>query len=158
MISWIYLHGHELDRKIENRWVKYWLCKHCFDSGTMKTLASESTTSCQQHLKNAHSIHPPGVIAPTPIESYFEEVYPLAAERWRVDFMNWITHDNISFAQAASERLHKVISGGGPHVKHLLPCERTVRSWVIPTYQERIIDVKKSLAGARSKINISFDA
>jgi hypothetical protein len=26
------------------------------------------------------------------------------------------------------------------------------------TYQERIIDVKKSLAGARSKINISFDA
>jgi hypothetical protein len=81
MISWIYLHGHELDRKIENRWVKYWLYKHCFDSGTMKTLASESITSCQQHLKNAHSIYPPGVVAPTPIESYFEEVYPLAAER-----------------------------------------------------------------------------
>jgi hypothetical protein len=48
---------------------------------------------------------------------------------WRhVDFMNWITHDNISFAQAASERLHKVILGGGPPVKYLLPCERTVRS------------------------------
>jgi hypothetical protein len=46
----------------------------------------------------------------------------------RVDFMNWITHDNISFPQAASERLYKAILGGGPHVKYLLPCERTVRS------------------------------
>jgi hypothetical protein len=157
-ISWIYLHGHELDRKIKNKWVKYWLCKHCFDRGDIKTLASESTTSCSQHLKNTHGIYPPGTAVPTPLDSWVEEVHPLAAERWRVDFMNWITHDNISFAQAASERLHKVILGGGPHVKHLLPCERTVRSWVIATYQERIIDVKKSLASARSKINISFDA
>jgi hypothetical protein len=158
LISWIYLHGHELERQIENRWVKHWLCKHCFDRGTMKALVSESTWSCQQHLKKVHGIYPPGVAIPTPLDSWIEEVHPLAAERWRVDFMNWITHDNISFAQAASERLHKVILGSRPYVKYLLPCERTVRSWVMATYQERIIDVKKSLAGARSKINISFDA
>jgi len=102
---------------------------------------------------------PLGAIAPTSqLDSYLEEVHPLAAERWRIDFLNWITHDDISFAQAASERFHKAILGGGPHVMKLLLHKNTVRAWVKATYHERITDVKKSLAGARSKINLSFDA
>jgi hypothetical protein len=125
----------------------------------MKTLRADSTYSCSKHLENVHNIAPPGAIAPTSqLDSYLEEVHPLAAVRWRTDFINWITRDDMSFAQAASERLHKVILGGGPHVRNLLPCNQTVRAWVKATYHERIIDVKKSLAGARSKINLSFDA
>jgi hypothetical protein len=52
----------------------------------------------------------------------------LQAERWREHFINWITHDDITFEQAASLRLRKVILGGGPIIQHLLPSARTVRS------------------------------
>lgn len=162
-ISWIYLYGIELEKKNdENNWIKHWLCKPCYDQGKVKTMAAESTWSCSQHLKGKHGIYPAGVLPTTavdsPLTSYLDAVHPLAAERWRCDFMNWIAYDDITFEQASSELLHKVILGGGPHVKPLLPCARTVRSWVMTTYHERISDVKESLAGATSKINLSFDA
>jgi hypothetical protein len=92
------------------------------------------------------------------MNSYLEAQHPLQAERWRTDFMSWITHDDITWEQAASPYLHKVILNGGAHVKHLLPCARTVRSWVMGTYHERIRDVKEALSKARSRINLSFDA
>jgi hypothetical protein len=98
-----------------------------------------------------------GIIADV-VDRYFEGVHPLQAERWREDFLNWITHDDITFEQAASPWLRKVILGGGPHVQHLLPSARTVRAWVMNTYNERIGDVKESLANARSKVTLSFDA
>jgi hypothetical protein len=158
-ISWIYLHGRELEKRKGTKWNKYWLCKHCYERGIMKPLRADSTYSCSRHLESAHNIVPPGAIAPTSqLDSYLEEVHSLAAERWRADFLNWITHDDITFSQAASERLHKVILGGGAHIRHLLPSRNTVRAWLITTYHERITDVKKSLAGARSRVNLSFDA
>jgi hypothetical protein len=51
--------------------------------------------------------------------------------------MTWIMHDDITFEQAASPLLHKVILRGGPEVKRLLPCARTVRSWVGNDYLQR---------------------
>jgi hypothetical protein len=160
-ISWIYLHGIELERKSDKRWHKHWLYKHCYDAGKMKSFAADSTWSASRHLEGAYGIYPPGVEPPAGLDrldSYLEAVHPLRAERWRVDFMNWIAYDNITFEQAASEHLRKVILGGGPEVARLLPCARTVRSWLLTTYEERIADVRKSLAMARSKINLSFDA
>jgi hypothetical protein len=92
------------------------------------------------------------------MHDYLEEQHPLAAERWREDFINWITHDDITFEQAASPWLRKVIINGGKHIANLLPCSRTVRTWIMNTYHERVADVKRSLANSRSKINLSFDA
>jgi hypothetical protein len=54
--------------------------------------------------------------------------------------------------------LRKVIINEGRHVANLLPCSRTVRTWIINTYHERVADVKRSLASSRSRINLSFDA
>jgi hypothetical protein len=159
-ISWIYLHGVELEKTGSKSWHKHWLCKHCFDDGTMKSFAVDSTYSAGRHLKKAHSIYPPGEQPPVELdrlEPFFEGVHPLQAERWRVDFLNWIAINNITFEQAASKHLRKVILGGGPYVANLLPCARTVRSWLLTTYEERIRDVRKSLTKARSKINLSFD-
>jgi hypothetical protein len=111
---------------------------------------------------NSHGIYPPGQTAPSTgnstVDTYLEGVHPLQAERWREDFVSWIAHDNISFEQAASPYLRKVILGGGPNIQHLLPCARTVRSWLTTTYNERIAEVKTSLARSRSKITVSFDA
>jgi hypothetical protein len=157
-ISWIYLHGVELEKGKH----KYWLCKYCYDVGKSKVLAAYSTASCGKHLVNSHGIYPPGQTAPStgnrPVDTYLEGVHPLQAERWREDFVSWIAHDNISFEQAASPYLRKVILGGGPNIQHLLPCARTVRSWLTTTYNERIAEVKTSLARSRSKITVSFDA
>jgi hypothetical protein len=159
-ISWIYLHGTELEQKKEH--TKHWICKHCHDTGKVKLLSAESTGSATKHLRTAHDLYAPG-IKPTDnglntVNSYYEGVHPLQAERWREDFLNWITHDDITFEQAASPWLRKVILGGGPHIQHLLPSARTVRAWVKNTYSERISDVKESLANARSRITLSFDA
>ena len=91
------------------------------------------------------------------MDDYLEGVHPLQAEQWRADFIDWIAHDDITFEQAASIRLRKVILGGGRHLQHLLPSARTVRSWLANTYHERFEDVKKCLASSYSKINLSFD-
>jgi len=81
-ISWIYLHGRELEKRKGTKWNKYWLCKHCYERGIMKPLRADSTYSCSRHLESAHNIMPLGVIAPTSqLDSYLEEVHPLAAER-----------------------------------------------------------------------------
>jgi hypothetical protein len=92
-ISWIYLYGRELEKRKGTKWNKHWLCKYCYERGIMKTLRIDSTYSCSKHLENAHNIVPVGAIAPTSqLDSYLEEVHPLAAERWRTDFLNWIDY------------------------------------------------------------------
>lgn len=134
-----------------------------FPSSSCKVMAAESTASCGKHLIGAHGIHAPGTHPPVGGDSKLvmrscpEGVYPLHAERWREDFINWIAHDYITFEQAASPRLHKIILGGGPAIQHLLPCSRTLRSWLLKTYNECTADGKSSLACSRSKINLSFD-
>jgi len=159
-VSWIYLHGVELEKGKG----RYWLCKHCYDVGKNKILSASSTGSIATHLNN-HGFYPPGTRASssasttstTIMDSYLESQHPLQAERWREDFVNWITYDNISFEQAASPWLRKVILGGGTQVQHLLPCARTVRSWLTSTFSDRITEVRTSLARSRSRIVLSFD-
>jgi hypothetical protein len=155
-ISWIYLHSIELDKAK----VKYWLCKHCYDGGICKVLVASSTGGISRHI-NTHGAFAPGTTPPNgsnTMDSFVGGVHPLAAERWRENFVNWITYDNISFEQAASPWLRKVILNGGQHVQHLLPYARTVRSWLIETYTDRITEVKTSLTHSRSRIVLSFDA
>jgi hypothetical protein len=154
-ITWIYLHGIELEKKDpkRNEWTKYWICRPCYDAGSRcKVMAAESTASCGKHLIWAHGIYALGTHPPVAsgsklaIRSCFEGAHPLHAERWRQDFINWIAHDDITFEQAASPRLNKIILSGSPAVQHLLTCSRTVRSWLMKTCNERIADVKSSLA------------
>lgn len=79
-------------------------------------------------------------------------------EQWRNDFINWISHDDLTFEQAASPYLKKVIVTGGPQVAKLLPSARTVRTWLANTYIERVPEVRAALARSLSKIHVSFDA
>jgi hypothetical protein len=107
-------------------------CKACYDNGTAKVLVATSTTSCIKHLAT-HGFYPPGTQPPNAgadgtVDAWVEGVHPLQAERWRESFIDWITHDDITFEQAASPRLRRVIISGCPSVQHLLPSARTVRA------------------------------
>lgn len=161
-ISWIYLHGIELEKKdTTNRWHKYWLCKPCFDGGKLKALSAASTSSCGEHLRAKHSILPPGAEVATTtsssIDPFVEQRHPFAEERWQTAFINWITKNDITFEAAADPALHEVILLGGPSVRHLLPSRPTIRRWLLQTYDERLLEVKESLATARSRVTISID-
>jgi hypothetical protein len=156
---WIYLHGIELEKEKDD---KHWICKLCYEAGKPKIMVAISTASYSKHLAT-HNIYLPGVQPPgangtnSTVDVYLEGVHPLHVERWREHFIDWIAYDDITFEQAASSRLRKVILGGGPQVQHLLPSARIVRLWLINTYYERFEDVRKCLASSRSKINLSFD-
>jgi hypothetical protein len=88
-ISWIYLHGLEIEEKNEKGlWVRHWLCKQCLQKkGIFKAMANASTSSCGTHLKTQHSIYPLGRQPPAApltesvLDHYLEEQHPLHAER-----------------------------------------------------------------------------
>lgn len=165
-ISWIWLHGVELERKCQGAWTeRYWLCKHCFDSGDPKALAVSATSSCIMHLYQKHKILPPGSISSestsaitsfVEIQQYPQQV-PLQAERWCNHYINWIAATDTTFEEAANPFLREVIINGGPHAKGLLPSRKTVRSWLLNTYYERLDEVKEQLANSRSCITLSLD-
>jgi hypothetical protein len=54
-VSWIYLHGVELEKEKG----RYWLCKACYDIGKSKVMAAVSTGAISRHL-TTHGIYPPG--------------------------------------------------------------------------------------------------
>jgi len=61
-ILWIYLHGIELKKKDKkNKWNKHWLCKLCYDAGTIKLYAAKSTASYNRHLNTFYGLYAPGV-------------------------------------------------------------------------------------------------
>jgi hypothetical protein len=94
-VSWIYLHGMELASK-ENK-DKHWTCKLCYEASKPKVLVASSTASASRHLLT-HDLYPPGKrpINNT-VDAWVEGVHPLQAERWREHFIDWITHDDITF-------------------------------------------------------------
>ena len=110
-----------------------------------------------------HSIYPEGEEPELDkqegaLDEYVEEQYPLHAERFISLFIDWITHDDITFQQAASPHLREIIIHSGQPVKDLLPCATTTKAWILKTFKERKPDVKANLKAASSRINFSCDS
>jgi hypothetical protein len=85
---------------------KHWLCKRYYEGSKVKVMASKSTMSCSNHLGAEHNIYQPGkqpiTSTATMMDGFVGHAHPLAVERWREDFIDWITHDDITFEKAAS--------------------------------------------------------
>jgi hypothetical protein len=159
-ISWIYLHGIEIEKQTEKGlWTRYWLCRPCYRNGVSKPRPVASTSSCASHL-HKHEIFAPGQGPPPTsiIDDYLgEQQQPFYAERFQTAFIDWIVATDTSFEAATHPKLREVILLGGPTVKDLLPSRNTIRSWLLSTYTERLSDVKNSILNARSKIVLSLD-
>jgi hypothetical protein len=98
----------ELEKKEDRS--KHWLCKHCYTASIqkIKVMVAESTASCSKHLASANNTYQPGTQpagTAAIMDTYLEDAHLLQAERWRQDFLNWISHDDITFEQAASQWL-----------------------------------------------------
>lgn len=167
-ISWIFEYGMEIQKKVNDEWTKerYWLCKSCHERGLSRQVwRCESTNSVKHHLTSEHGFYSKNQ-APALLQTDNKDneamdnwlQQPLKEERWRTDFINWIAHDNITFEQAASPWLRKVILGSGSFIEGLLPSSNTVRNWLLTTFIERKPDIRASLHTARSKIHLSCDA
>lgn len=74
-----------------------------------------------------------------------------------MSFINWIVDDDVSREAAASPALKQLLIHSGPQVRDLLPCPRTIRTWLLNTYTERQSDVKDALAKGQSKVVLSLD-
>jgi hypothetical protein len=59
-ISWIYLHGIEIEKQTEKGlWTRYWLYRLYYRNGVSKPRPVASTSSCASHL-HKHEIFAPG--------------------------------------------------------------------------------------------------
>lgn len=141
---------------------RFWLCKLCHDKGlARRPFKATSTSSAAYHLLHTHRLTPEG-----PLKEQTQAIAhhmvrlqtePRREEQRREAFIEWLAHDNPSLEQASSERLHKVITLGGPEVKHLLPRRNTVRNWILRAYQDRQEDVIQKFQSSISKVTLSMD-
>jgi hypothetical protein len=91
-ISWIYLHGVELEKKgPSGKWIKHWICRYCHEQGRIKVMNAQASTTCTRHLHDQHGIGlerlEESVQAQGRIEGFMDE--HLWEERWREDYVNW---------------------------------------------------------------------
>lgn len=168
-ISWIYKHGIEAEELQPNGTFddKYWICALCYQADVLqRPLNCRATNSAQNHLRNTHFLTSEGPITDEPVPGALPLTHwfaressgrPLAGERFKEKLVNCVTKCNLSFHQAADEHFRDLLLHSGPLVANLLPAANTVRAWIISTFKERRMDVKASLASARSRINLSFD-
>jgi hypothetical protein len=73
-------------------------------------------------------------------------------------FVEWVVATDTTFEEATHPVLRRLILTGCPNAKGLLPSRNTIRSWLIATYTDRLLDVKDSIHTARSKVALSLDA
>ncbi|TKA50188.1 hypothetical protein B0A49_11188, partial [Cryomyces minteri] len=165
-ISWIWRHGIDIERLSTGlEWKgKFWLCKACHEGGIKRQpLAAESSSNASKHMLKSHGIAPTGPPIQQPptqsLDGWMKKDLPPEAkeEVFKRDLINWIAQADISFMQAASTELHKVIKSGGQYTESLLPSAGTARNWITTAFVQRRSQLKLKLHQARSKINLSFD-
>ncbi|TKA50814.1 hypothetical protein B0A49_13837, partial [Cryomyces minteri] len=119
--SWIWRYGMDIERLSTSlEWKgKFWLCKACHEGGIKRQpLAAESSSNASKHMLKSHGITPTGPPIQQPptqsLDGWMKKDLPSEAkeEVFRRDLINWIAQADISFMQAASTELHKVIKNG----------------------------------------------
>lgn len=78
---------------------------------------------------------------------------PFNSEKYNQNYVDWIIADNITFRQACSLRLRKLLTA--PHLAATLA--GTISEWVLKALPERRLAIKGLLRESISKVNISSD-
>ena len=78
---------------------------------------------------------------------------PFNSEEYNQNYVDWIIADNITFRQACSLRLRKLLTA--PHLA--ATSAGTISEWVLKALPERRLAIKGLLRESISKVNISSD-
>jgi len=157
---------------------RYWRCGHCINKRILKCpeTGKGATSYPIRHLKNRHFIdlnadHQALPLQPT---SFFGTVAGAAAsavtqtagklistmnmDRFRYLLIRWIVMMNIALVCVESPYFRELLlhchSGLEPY---LVKSADTVREWIMKEFKKQKLEIKKELAGARSRIHISSD-
>lgn len=169
--SWIWEHGYELSKKDGTRW---WVCRICHRAKVSNSIKpyiynARSTANAAAHMKRWHPdvddvhLRRDEGQAPTVIDQLRRSkestlVTPFSTQQFKSSFLEWIIRDDLTFRQAASERLRRLLTLANPLITPILPqSHTTVSSWIQQLYEVKKSDVRELLAGTDARINISFD-
>lgn len=170
--SGIYRHGADITAGGKN----YWVCKICH---TQRRYAegvypSDSTTNARRHLKDFHrivigddgnDIRLDDLRPASPYEAASRTTTPSTSSnisesrrqfderKYKEYYIDWLIHDRISFLQASSPWLRRLLTA--PHIVPL--SDTTVSSWVRDALPERKDHIKSLLQASESKVNVSCD-
>lgn len=162
-------------------WVRYWLCRICHVKKSYSTAlyVSSGTSHAARHLLRQHQITEAGESDPslaTPftlaatsgssLSRLLSQQASLGLQlashfdggTWKARFVDWIIVEDITFRQASSERLRRLIENGGELASQLLPEHHTtVCSWIRQTFESRRQIIANLVKNATSSVHLSFD-
>ena len=161
---------------------RYWLCQecHCEDSENRHYFNIEKgSSSVLKHIREVHRLttNKEGQVIPfvnygiatvadklsLNANNYREQeiINELAREfdekRFRRLLIQWIVHDNVSFRQVDGPAFREFVTYLSPRAGEALPCDVSVKLWIMEGYRLHKEAVKRELSTATSKIHVSFD-
>ena len=172
--SWVHEHGEAITRKKDGK--RLWLCRLCYEKKpplvTTKTAAP--TNPAIRHLIKHHGFLGDGTKPSTSLKRKRDnqEELPVSIQRqlnaqsatfdrsdWQDYFLAWAVSDDISLRKTASKRLRRLLLYRNPILKDAIPRSKTTtRKLVITTFKTLKAVVIHSLAAAKSRMTLSFDA
>jgi hypothetical protein len=85
-------------------------------------------------------------------------VQPFRRQAFKNAFIEYVLLDNLSHRQAASKRLERCFKLANPMTQEVLPdSPTTMTSWIKEIFEDCKPELIREIAGAKSKISISFD-
>ncbi|EKG09031.1 HAT domain-containing protein [Macrophomina phaseolina MS6] len=179
-ISWVFDHGADCEDASGLRW---FVCKYCqlegrYNDGVYKVTG---THAIEVHLHQTHKIYNPrkppapqyrasavsdffkprfssSSSSSSPLPASYSLVTPFNDKLLRQSFTDMVIKLDLSFRQASSEELRKVVIQGGPLADRLLTrSPTTVANLVKWSFEDRRKKVQDLVSSAKSKITFSVD-
>jgi hypothetical protein len=153
LYSWVWNHG---DLSFSNRGQRLWKCKHC-PSYRPGIYHCSSTTHIAGHLRSQHNIRRDLESPPTATQATLATLRP-NPNLVRKALVSWVLSDHQAFRQVKSTTFKQFLTTIMPMQSNsLLPTRKTLRRWVLSTFDENKATIAMHLAAAKSHISISFD-
>lgn len=177
LTSWVWKHGEPVTRVSDGK--AFWLCRLCYEKSRWQGLvlkSAKSTNRPADHLCDPryHNFNRDGSIKETKKrkredeqDSVLQQVQRQAEDDstifdrlgWQKCYLEWAIGDDISLRKATSKRLKRLLEFHNSKVSLIVPQNHsTTARWILKLFAGSKPAIIRSLARARSKISISFDA
>ena len=166
--SVIWTYGEDI-RLRANSNKRFWYCCLCEKKRCKQELPVVDTgnSTCLDHLKQNHQIDQSGKrIGNGDLAQSIINLGSIGRQVFRRDFdflkellIRWIVYCHIAFFQFENDYFRELLLNLAPWLSDLLPkAAKTIRKWVMESFETKKAALRKDLGEARSRISISFDA